>query len=411
METLKTASIRTDGGTQTRAQIDMDTFVAYKRDLEDGAVFPPVTVFHDGSEYWLADGFHRLRAHQALDRREISADVRQGTQRDAILHSVGANASHGLRRSNADKRRAVETLLRDDEWRKMSDREIASHAKVSHPFVGKIRRELEDTGNITSANERVTANGTTMKTSTINEKRQTLYDKFRELCRSKDSELLLVRVHLANEKVYIAPCNEAFLQTPPFSLKTSHTQIPDGTIRGRTVIYVKVDEQATSHLKQRFSTDIIDQHEIMDNDLDNLFSRMSKAGRLNTYKPSTPSSKYLDRLKALEVPGQSDDYPLDERLPLKPGDTVITRTGRVGTVNQVNGRQIAVQDVNGVRTHNVETLTLQQAASLELTPEQKNELVASFNVLLKFAGGADVNLDMLGTSYDHIQNWLDEMEF
>jgi hypothetical protein len=30
----------------------------YADALEEGANFPPVTLFYDGSAYWLADGFH-----------------------------------------------------------------------------------------------------------------------------------------------------------------------------------------------------------------------------------------------------------------------------------------------------------------------------------------------------------------
>ena len=41
-------------------------------------------------------------------RAEIAADVRQGTRRDALLFAAGANSSHGLSRTTADKRRAIE---------------------------------------------------------------------------------------------------------------------------------------------------------------------------------------------------------------------------------------------------------------------------------------------------------------
>jgi hypothetical protein len=67
---------------------------------------------------------------------------------DAIIAACGENADHGLRRTNEDKRRAVERLLGDPEWIKWSDRKIADVCRVSHPFVGTVRKEL--TGNVTS---------------------------------------------------------------------------------------------------------------------------------------------------------------------------------------------------------------------------------------------------------------------
>lgn len=74
---------------------------------------------------------------------EVPAKVRQGDRRRAILHSVAANAAHGLRRSNADKRRAVMTLLEDDEWSHWSNIEIARRCGVSHKMVNSMRHEVE----------------------------------------------------------------------------------------------------------------------------------------------------------------------------------------------------------------------------------------------------------------------------
>jgi hypothetical protein len=45
-------------------------------------------------------------------------------------------------RTNADKRRAVELLLRDEEWSKKSDRWIAEKCGVSHNFVNSVRPQL-----------------------------------------------------------------------------------------------------------------------------------------------------------------------------------------------------------------------------------------------------------------------------
>lgn len=141
---LRTALIRLDLVTQPRAQIDSKIIAEYREAMAAGTQFPSVVVFYDGQDYWLADGYHRIYAAQALGREEVEADVRQGSQRRAILYSVGANADHGVRRTNADKRKSVETLLHDPEWAKWSDRKIAKQAKVTQPFVGKVRSELSD---------------------------------------------------------------------------------------------------------------------------------------------------------------------------------------------------------------------------------------------------------------------------
>lgn len=169
MKLLRIADIRRDGGTQTRTALDFSTVTDYAEAMKDGARFPPITVYYDGSVYWLADGFHRVAAARQIGTVELDAEIIQGTRRDAILHSVGANTMHGLRRTNADKRRAVETLLRDDEWSKWSDREIARRCGVDHTFVGRIRSSLETN---TSENDRprtyTTKHGTTAQMRTEN---------------------------------------------------------------------------------------------------------------------------------------------------------------------------------------------------------------------------------------------------
>ena len=115
-ETLKLDRIRTDGGTQPRATLDEDVIAEYAAAMSDRAEFPPVDVFYDGKAYWLADGFHRVQAVQRNGKKSIAVTVHQGDLREAVLFSVGVNASHGMRRTNEDKRRAVEKLLTDPEW-------------------------------------------------------------------------------------------------------------------------------------------------------------------------------------------------------------------------------------------------------------------------------------------------------
>jgi len=167
MTILKISQITADDSTQTRVSTNESTVNEYRLDMLEGAIFPPVVVFYDGVNYWLADGFHRTRAATQIGKKEIEATVHKGGKREAILYGLTANSAHGLRRSNADKRRAVMRLLEDKEWSKWSDREIARRCRVSHPFVIEIRNSL--TGNITSERTYITKHGTiaTMQTANI----------------------------------------------------------------------------------------------------------------------------------------------------------------------------------------------------------------------------------------------------
>ena len=139
MTAIPITAIRTDGGTQPRAVMDFTIVEEYANAMADGALFPPLVVFYDGTDHWLADGFHRRSAADTLGLAEVECDVHQGTVRDAVLYSVSANASHGMRRTNDDKRRAVLKILNDTEWGQWSDREIARRCGVNHEMVGKLR--------------------------------------------------------------------------------------------------------------------------------------------------------------------------------------------------------------------------------------------------------------------------------
>jgi hypothetical protein len=107
-----------------------------------GATLPPLVVFQEGNQYWLAEGFHRVAAGLHAGLGELPCEVRQGGLRDAILHSAGANAAHGLRRTNADMRRAVLMLLQDEVWGGWADREIARRCAVGRPLVAELRAGL-----------------------------------------------------------------------------------------------------------------------------------------------------------------------------------------------------------------------------------------------------------------------------
>lgn len=139
---LEPSLIRTDGGTQPRVRICDELVDDYAASYRDNDPMPPLDVFYDGTDYWLADGFHRLAGAIKADQAKIECFINEGSLRDAVLFSVGANATHGQRRTNVDKRRAVKTLLEDPEWQDWSDNVIARACHVSNHLVADIRDEL-----------------------------------------------------------------------------------------------------------------------------------------------------------------------------------------------------------------------------------------------------------------------------
>jgi len=137
---IDVTAIQGDAGAQMRVRTSDAVVAEYAEAINAGAVFPPIVVFHNGGNYWLADGFHRLAAQAKLGYETIPVDVRKGGRRDAIQYSLGANETHGLRRTREDKQRAVATALADPEWSALSDRDIAQLCGVSHTMVSRVRK-------------------------------------------------------------------------------------------------------------------------------------------------------------------------------------------------------------------------------------------------------------------------------
>jgi len=167
--TIANSQIRASKETQTREATNPATVEEYRAAWLDNAQFPPIVVFSDGENYWLSKGAHRLESHIKAfgPGAEIAADIRPGTQRDALFNAFGDNAEHGLRRTNQDKIREVHLMLKDAEWSQWSDNAIAKRCKVSQPFVSEQRKQLEAAGDIAKSMIRKTASGLKMDTSKI----------------------------------------------------------------------------------------------------------------------------------------------------------------------------------------------------------------------------------------------------
>lgn len=160
---------------QPRASIDplvvreyQETFARAKADGTKHP-FPPVVAFgvRGQNALFLADGFHRLEAARAAGKAQLFCEARYGTWADggasaAVWYAAGANATHGLPRTNADKRTAVRIALEHENGRGKSDGLIAAHVGVSDRLVAIVRREL-GTPNGSGLDERVGRDGKVRK--------------------------------------------------------------------------------------------------------------------------------------------------------------------------------------------------------------------------------------------------------
>lgn len=172
LEIIELKNILTGKGTQGRVTLDQGAIKEYGKDLEHAKAsyiekmtakdpafkfdedvflqeadpFPPLEVYRDAEGHiYLTDGFHRHNSKKENGFKKALCEVKEGTLRDAILRSTQVNQGHGVRRTQKDKRRAVEILLNDKEWKEKSNNWIAEQAGVSE-FLVRTLRPAADTG-------------------------------------------------------------------------------------------------------------------------------------------------------------------------------------------------------------------------------------------------------------------------
>ena len=162
--------IRTDLGTQVRIALDKEAVDDYASAMRRGDDFPAILVFYDkeNDRYILVDGFHRLSAHKmARPGEPIRVRRRFGNLESALWAAIGANKRNSVRRTNEDKRQAVEWALIHACGVKMSNRQIAGHVGVDEITVRRARTRLESTATLSQSPERVGRDGRTINTSNI----------------------------------------------------------------------------------------------------------------------------------------------------------------------------------------------------------------------------------------------------
>lgn len=168
-----------DAGTQVRAAIDPELVSEYAASMTDGWPFPPIVLFTDGNQYYLADGFHRFMAARRLTLPEIAADVQPGTKQDALWFALGANKhkQNGKRLNSTDLRHAIELAFRT--WPERSAREVAAQIGCTDSYVGDVKKQVQAILHLNLPDRVVGKDGKSYPATQPNPKRQAIAEMTR----------------------------------------------------------------------------------------------------------------------------------------------------------------------------------------------------------------------------------------
>ena len=170
MKQIDPNQIKMDMSLYSRAGLRDETVAEYVEAMKRGDEFPPILVYWDGKtqDYLLVDGFHRMAAWRQIQPNGfVPARLKLGNEAAARWAAVGMNQDHGLRRTNADKRRAVELALLHPKGAGMSNVRIAKYTGVNEGTVRNVRRDLEMTSEIPKSITRTGADGRAIDTANI----------------------------------------------------------------------------------------------------------------------------------------------------------------------------------------------------------------------------------------------------
>jgi len=149
-------------GTQIRSMTNEAAVLRYAAlmDTEEGrAKFPPIIVYHDAnSEYWIADGHHRVMAALRCQLTEIRAEIRDGSKADALWAAAEINSKNGLPLEGDDIRQTIIMLI--EAWPNRSLRSIADAVGCSKSYVGLIKNQASINGHL--ANDPTLLSGKTI---------------------------------------------------------------------------------------------------------------------------------------------------------------------------------------------------------------------------------------------------------
>ncbi len=145
---VKIDDLKFDPKLQTRAKPhDRQYVMGLCEVIRERGFQDSIVVFRDPTDgsQWVADGHARADAARSAGCATIRARVHEGGLREAFEFALGANATHGVRRTNADLRHTVLTALADPGTKTYTNEKIADLCHCSDHYVGVLRNKLAAT--------------------------------------------------------------------------------------------------------------------------------------------------------------------------------------------------------------------------------------------------------------------------
>jgi len=125
---------------RTRAAESPELVAYYTACMKANDVFPPLRIVRIGRIHYLVDGFHRLAAYRAVQAKQATVYVTQGTWKDAMWFALEGNRAHGMPLTDVDMHRVVQIVVQT--YPRYSDRWIAELSGASAEFVAWVRMQL-----------------------------------------------------------------------------------------------------------------------------------------------------------------------------------------------------------------------------------------------------------------------------
>lgn len=125
---------------EMRVRINEAKVKQYAEEKRRGMIFPPPVIFMGPDEiYRVGDGFHRILADKENGETQITANLRSGLLKDAVLHNLKANREgQGLLFSAGDFSKAVRFLLTNKDFQGWSRTKISQAVGCSPSLVSRI---------------------------------------------------------------------------------------------------------------------------------------------------------------------------------------------------------------------------------------------------------------------------------